>query len=322
VDRASIIAEVKALVDQGVKEVVCLGQNVNNYHVNDPSSPLSAPIPLSQAFKLPGVVVPNATRRFPDLLHAVASIDPEVRVRFTSPHPAHFPDDLLILMKETPNICNSIHLPLQSGSTAVLDRMRRRYGAEAYRDLVHKIRETIPGVTLSTDIICGFCGETEEDHEDTLKMLRHVVYDHAFCYAFSEREKTEAARVFEDDVPHETKLRRLREVLDLFHDLAQKNNARQVGSCHLVLVEDGIARSPGQWDPGAAAKSGRTDGNKRVVFRDIPVPIRSGRGLEPPRHAVAGEYVAVRVVSSTSLTLVCEPTEVTTISGYAEMSDL
>lgn len=316
--RSSILSEVSRLRDEGVKEVTLLGQNVNSWRVLDTTSAEPAPIPVSRSFDLPGVVRPKANRRFPDLLHAVSLIDPEMRVRFTSPHPVHCTDDLLQLIAETPNICSAIHLPLQSGSTAVLDRMRRRYSASAYRNLVDRVREVIPFVTISTDIISGFCGETRQDHEDTLAMLEYVVYDQAFCYAYSMRDKTEAAKKFVDDVPRGTKLERLRQVLDLFHSLAQAKNSERKGDTHLVLVEDCDARCPTQWVPGTPVKTGRSDGNQRVVFRDVPLPVKD-RSRETSGHRLArpGDYVAVRVVDSTSLTLLCEPIEVTTLSRFS-----
>jgi MiaB/RimO family radical SAM methylthiotransferase len=316
VSRSSIIAEVSALRDQGVKEVTLLGQNVNSWRLDEPDDSRSVPIPLSRSFRLPGVVTPTATRRFPDLLRAVAAVDPEMRVRFTSPHPAHFPDDLLQLMAETPNICSALHLPLQSGSTEMLDRMRRRYSADAYRKLTERARSTIPGVSISTDIIVGFCGESAAHHRETLRMVEDVRYDQAFCFAYSMRDKTEAARTMVDDVPHATKMSRLRELIDLVHRVAGEKNASELGREHLVLVESASGRSPPEWGPGVGAKTGRTDGNKRVVFRDVPIPTRGG-GM---RRAGAGDYVAVRVTGSTSVTLLCDPTERTTLSQYVSSS--
>lgn len=316
--RSSILSEVARLRDEGVKEVTLLGQNVNSWRVLDTTSAESAPIPVSRSFDLPGVVRPKASRRFPDLLHAVSLVDPEMRVRFTSPHPAHCTDDLLRLIADTPNICSALHLPLQSGSTAVLERMRRRYSASAYRDLVDRVRETIPSVTISTDIISGFCGETSQDHEDTLAMLEYVEYDQAFCYAYSMRDKTEAAKKLVDDVPRGTKLERLRQVLDLFHSLAHAKNSKTKGDKHLVLVEDCEARCPTQWIPSTPVRTGRSDGNQRVVFRDVSLPVRDRSGkTSGHRVARSGDYVAVRVVDSTSLTLLCEPIEVTTLSRFS-----
>lgn len=316
--RSSILSEVAKLRDEGVREITLLGQNVNSWRVSDANKSAEfSPIPVSRSFELPGVVRPEANRRFPDLLHAVSLVDPDMRVRFTSPHPAHCTDDLLQLIAETPNICSALHLPLQSGSTAVLERMRRRYSASAYRDLVDRVKDTIPAVAISTDIISGFCGETQLDHEDTLAMLEYVRYDQAFCYAYSMRDKTEAAKKLEDDVPRGTKLDRLRQVLDLFHSLAHAKNIEAVGEKHLVLVEDCDARCPAQWGTDTAVKTGRSDGNKRIVFRDVPVPVKDRFGkVSGSRISQPGDYVSVRVVNSTSLTLLCEPIEVTTLAGF------
>lgn len=312
----SILDEVRALAGEGVKEVTLLGQNVSAWRLNDPSA-RAAEIPLSEAFNLPGVVLPTATRRFPDLLQVVSEIEPEMRVRFTSPHPAHFPEDVLDLIAETPNICSALHLPLQSGSTPMLQRMRRRHTADAYRELVALTRAKIPGVTLSTDLIVGFCNETDEDHAATLDMLRDVGYSQAFIYAYSLRAGTEAAKKMEDNVPHELKMRRLREALDLYHSVAAERNKAEIGRQHLVLVEEGDAKSPAAWGADAKAKTGRTDGNQRVVFRDAPVSDRDGGA---PRLVEAGDYVAVRVVNSSSVTLLCEPVERSSISAYSKAS--
>jgi MiaB/RimO family radical SAM methylthiotransferase len=315
----SILSEVRNLVEeQGVKEITLLGQNVNSWRLGSESE--AAPIPLSRGFHLPGRTSPEASVRFPDLLDAVSRVDPEVRIRFTSPHPAHFPDDVIQLMAERKNICSSIHLPAQSGSNAVLDRMKRRYTVEAYKDLVANIRGIIPDVALSTDIISGFCGETEDDHQATLALLRSVTYDHGFFFAYSARDKTEAARLLADDVPMADKQRRLREVIDVFHELALEKNRAEIGRHHLVLVEHGRPRSPATWAPDAVARTGRTDTNKRVIFTDAAIPFAFGESngqtcsaREQPR---VGDYVAVRVTGATSGTLFAETLYRTTIADY------
>lgn len=264
----------------------------------------------------------RASLRFPDLLEAVAALDPEVRVRFTSPHPAHFPEDMLNLIAKTPNICSSLHLPIQSGSSAVLARMRRRYTESAYRELVERARMMIPGVTISTDVIVGFCGETNVDHEKTLQMLRDVQFSQAFLFAYSTRAKTEAARSMEDDVPHEVKQDRLREAIDTFHAVAAERNSTLAGREELVLVEAGSARAPEDWGDGMGgggpALTGRTDGNQRVVFRDVEI---GGAGRAPAR-AKSGEYVAVRVTGASSMTLFCEPLYRTSLGMYPAESQL
>jgi MiaB/RimO family radical SAM methylthiotransferase len=315
----SIVSEVRTLVhEQGVKEITLLGQNVNSWRLG--SNPDEIPIPLSKGFHLPGRTSPNASVRFPDLLDAVSQVDPEVRIRFTSPHPAHFPDDVIQLMAERNNICSSIHLPVQSGSNTVLDRMKRRYTVEAYKDLVSQIRAIIPRVTLSTDIISGFCGETEDDHLATLELMRSVQYDNGFFFAYSTRDKTEAARSLVDDVSDEDKLRRLREVIDLFHTLALSKNQSEIGAQHLVLVESGNPRRPAGWTNDIETRTGRTDTNKRVIFPDLAVPWKSVDSSSEASSTIAspliGEYVAVRVTGATSGTLFCDPLYRTTMAEY------
>jgi MiaB/RimO family radical SAM methylthiotransferase len=312
----SILAEVRKLVDEGVKEVTLLGQNCNSWRVGA-TDDTAKPVPIARGFALPGVVAQRAALRFPDLLDAVSNINPELRVRFTSPHPANFPDDVLRLVAERQNICNSIHLPAQSGSTVVLDRMRRRYTAEAYRMLVTNIRETISGVAISSDFISGFPGESLDDHESTLSLLRFARYEQGFFFAFSMRDKTEAARSMVDDVPEPEKQRRLREVIDTFHALALEANQHEIGSHHLVLVE-GTARSPKYWDEGVVALTGRTDSNKRIIFPDVAVPIAKGGGPGVPLAPVApGDYVAVQVTSASSLTLVATPLHRSSIADFS-----
>jgi MiaB/RimO family radical SAM methylthiotransferase len=308
-------------VDEGVKEVTLLGQNCNSWRVGG-GDENAMPIPTARGFRLPGVVAPRAALRFPDLLDAVSRIDSELRVRFTSPHPANFPDDLLQLVAERPNICNSIHLPAQSGSTSVLERMRRRYSAEAYRALVCNIRKTIPGVAISSDFISGFPGETLEDHEATLSLLRFAQYEQGFFFAFSMRDKTEAARSMVDDVAEDEKQRRLREVIDTFHSVALSANQREIGAHHLVLVE-GTARSPRNWDSGVVALTGRTDSNKRVIFPDVAVPIENSADCSVPSEQLkVGDYAVVRVTNVSSLTMVGTPVHRSNLGDFAAAEPL
>lgn len=184
----SILEEVKMLSSQGVKEVTLLGQNVNSYL--DKSSvqfPAAETPQLSRGFKT--VYKPKkGGLRFVDLLDQVSRIDPEMRIRFTSPHPKDFPDEVLYLIRERRNICNQLHIPAQSGSNKVLEAMRRGYSREAYIDLIHNIREHIPDVSLSSDFITGFCQETEEDHQQTISLLREVTYNSTFLFAYSMRK--------------------------------------------------------------------------------------------------------------------------------------
>ena len=197
--------------------------------------------------------------QFVDLLEKVSDIAPNVRFRFTSPHPKDFPVALLHLIQSKPNICKQIHLPAQSGSNIVLERMRRGYSRETYLNLVSQIREIIPQVTLSSDFICGFVGETEDDHSNTLDLINVVGYDMAYMYSYNMREKTMAHRRYTDDVPEEVKQRRLREVIDLFYSKLSKLNQRFLGTKQLILVE-----GPSKKDNSLL--QGRTDGNKTVIL--------------------------------------------------------
>jgi MiaB/RimO family radical SAM methylthiotransferase len=279
---ASILSEVRSLSDSGVKEVVLLGQNVNGYH--DTSEESAALFPASSYQAAAGFTnlyrsrkrdLPGA--RFADLLHAIADINPDMRVRFTSPHPKDFPAEALAAIAARRNICGSVHLPAQSGSSSVLARMRRGYTREAYLQLVAQIRETIPGVSISTDLIAGFCDETEEEHQDTLALLREVRFDQAFMYAYSLRDRTHAAHTMSDNVPEEVKKRRLQEIIDTYRDaLIQKNFEEEDGQLRLVLVEGPANRS----SPERPVYTGRTEGNKRVLFpgSDL-VPASALRGL-------------------------------------------
>ena len=187
----TILDEVRALSDQGVKEVTLLGQNVNSYRdVSEESVALfgdSKAAAMAKGFKT--IYKPKmGGLRFADLLHKVAEINPEIRIRFTSPHPKDFPDEVLELIKTTPNICNHLHLPAQCGSTRILEAMRRGYTRESYLELVEHIKEVIPDVRFSGDMIAGFCDETEEEFKQTLSLIETVRYGTLFCYPYSMRE--------------------------------------------------------------------------------------------------------------------------------------
>ena len=253
----SIIEELQQLSDQGYKEVTLLGQNVNSYDDGDHS--------------------------FADLMYKASQVDPEMRIRFSSPHPKDFPEELLEIIAEQPNLCNYIHIPAQSGNNEVLERMRRPYTREQYLDLVEKMRDIIPGVTLSTDIITGFCGETEEEHEDTMSLMAEVKYDLAYMFAYSERGRTLAQRKYEDDVPEDVKKRRLSEIIEQQMNIQEELNKKEIGRRHLVLVEGTSKRSDEQL-------CGRTDTNKMVVF-------------DRPNHIKKGDYVEVTISDCTSATL-------------------
>lgn len=252
----SVLDEIKLLSDQGYREVTLLGQNVNSYN--------------------------HEGRNFAELMYRCSLIDPEMRIRFSTSHPKDFPDEFLHVVRERHNVCNYIHIPIQSGNNEVLERMRRTYTREEYLELIDKMRRTIPGVSLSTDIIAGFCGETEEQHRDTLDIMERVKYDLAYMFAYSERERTLAHRKFTDDVPEEVKKRRLSEIIELQQIVAMDLNRREIGRRHIVLVEGTSKRSENQL-------SGRTDTNKMVIF--------------DKETWQRGDYVEVTITDCTSATL-------------------
>lgn len=265
----SILREVQQLSDQGYKEVTLLGQNVNSYKYQDID--------------------------FTRLMDEASKLDPEMRFRFSSPHPKDFPEPLLHLIAERPNLCNYIHIPAQAGSDTMLERMRRPYTREQYLKLTDRMREIIPGVSLSTDIIAGFCGETEEEHEGTMSLMAEVEYDLAYMFAYSERERTLAHRKYEDDVPEKEKKRRLSEIIEQQMNIQEKRNKNEIGNIHLVLAEGTSKKSDEQL-------SGRSDTNKMVVF--------------DREHYQKGDYVAVEITSCTSATLIGKPLYKTTTQEF------
>lgn len=266
---ASILAECAGLVEQGYREVTVLGQNVNSYRD-----------------ERDGTVV-----RFAELLYRISLLSPALRVRYSTSHPKDCSDELLHVHAERSNVCNALHLPVQHGNTDVLRRMRRTYTRDEYLALVERARAIVPGLSLSTDIIAGFCGETEAEHADTLSLLEAVRYDLAFMFQYSERPHTYAARKYADDVPEAVKKRRLGEVIALQTRIAAENNRAEVGRVHTVLVEGPSKRSDAQL-------CGRTDHNKMVVF--------DRQAFQP------GQYVRIRITGSTSATLFGEALGVTT----------
>lgn len=270
----SILDECARLVEEGYREVTVLGQNVNSYRYTEN-----------------GTVV-----TFPELLYRVSLISPELRVRYSTSHPKDCSDELLHVHRERHNVCNYIHLPVQHGNTDVLRRMRRTYTREQYLALVERARRLVPGISLSTDIIAGFCGETEEEHRDTLSLLEEVRFDHAYMFMYSERPGTYAARKYKDDVPLEVKKRRLQEIIELQTRISLENNRKEIGRVHTVLVEGPSKRSPEQL-------CGRTDTNKMVVF--------DRQDFRP------GDYVRVRITDCTSATLFGEPLGRTTLTESA-----
>ena len=259
-DVESILREVCDLRDRGFKEVTLLGQNVNSYKLQDNQDS-------------PG---------FPELLRRVAQAVPEMRVRFTTSHPKDMSDETLRVIAEEPNVCRHIHLPVQSGSDAVLARMNRKYTRAWYLDRVDAIRRIIPDCGLSTDIFVGYCGETEEDHQLSLSLMRDVSYDSAFMFKYSERPGTYASKHLPDDVPEEIKIRRLNELIALQNEISAERNALQVGKIVEVLAEGISKRSRDQL-------FGRTEQNRVVVF---------DRGCY---HI--GDRVMVKITSSSSATL-------------------
>ena len=269
-DPKTIVREACDLFSKGYKEVTLLGQNVDSYLWKSPDGDVD----------------------FADLLASVAAISPDLRVRFSTSHPKDISDKVILTMSEHDNICRHIHLPVQSGSDVMLEKMRRRYTREWYLGRVAKIREVMPDCAITTDIIAGFCGETLSDHEDTLSVMRAVGYDYAYMFQYSERPGTLAALKYPDDIPAEEKTRRLNEIIALQNELSLESNRRDVGKTFKVLVE-----GPSRRDP--ADSCGRASNNKMCVFPSA-VP---EKGISA---CAAGDYVNVKVLSCTSATLICE----------------
>ena len=255
-DAETIVAEARSLFENGYREVTLLGQNVNSYKAGEVD--------------------------FPELMRLVASISPLLRVRFATSHPKDMSDRLLEVMASMPNICRAIHLPAQSGATSMLERMNRKYTREWYLGRVAAIRRYLPDCAVTTDLIAGFSGETEQEHEATLSLMREVGYEFAYMFKYSERPGTFAHEHLPDDVPDEVKSRRLSEIIALQNELGHASNLRDVGREFEVLVEGRSKRDEKQL-------SGRTSQNKVVVF---------DRG----RHDV-GDYVRVRITGCTPATL-------------------
>ncbi|XP_060691959.1 CDK5 regulatory subunit-associated protein 1 isoform X1 [Hemiscyllium ocellatum] len=308
---SSILKEVKMLSDQGVKEVMLLGQNVNSYcDTSEVSLHMKEPTQLSRGFT---TIYKNKLRglRFADLLDQVSRIDPEMRIRFTSPHPKDFPDEVLCLIQERANICKHIHLPAQSGSTAVLKAMRRGYTREAYLELVEHIRRIIPGISLSSDIIAGFCGETEDDHLQTISLLREVRYNIGYLFAYSMRKKTHSYHKLQDSVPAIVKQRRLEELITVFREEAAKHNSDLVGSQQLVLVEGTSKRSKMEL-------CGRSDGNIKVNFPSVEISCDWSSGMLA--SIKPGDYILVQITSASSQSLKGTPICHTTLNNSTKMT--
>lgn len=266
-DAFSIIKECKDLFEQGFREVTLLGQNVDSYYWVDEQK--------------------DVTVTFATLLEMVANINPLLRVRFSTSHPKDITDDVLYTMAKYNNICKYIHLPVQSGSTRILQLMNRTYTREWYMAKVNRIKQIMPECSITSDVISGFCTETEEDHQGTLSIMEYSNYDMSYMYFYSERPGTLAARRFKDDVPLDVKKRRLDEIVKLQNRLSQKSYMADIGKVFEVLIEGNSRKSDADW-------SGKTSQNKVVVFP------KNGRSLSK------GDYVQVHVISSTGGTLLGE----------------
>lgn len=294
-DLDSIIAEVKDLNSRGYKEVTLLGQNVNSYSTHtapraggEVTSPIDssseAEVSVSPARGAGGVT-------FPELLRAVAHAVPEMRIRFSTSHPKDMSDETLRVIAEEPNVCRHIHLPVQSGSNEVLHRMNRKYTREWYLGRVDAIRRIIPDCAISTDIFVGYCGETEEDHQLSLDLMRTVGYDSAFMFKYSERPGTYASKHFPDDIAEEVKIRRLNELIAVQNELSLKANEAWIGREADILIEGTSKRSREEL-------FGRTEQNKVVI---VPRNVVDAEGTEHRFHI--GQTIRVRILEASSATL-------------------
>ncbi len=276
-DPHTIVREACDVFSKGYKEVTLLGQNVDSYLWKNPDNP-------------------EETVDFADLLAQVAEISPLLRVRFSTSHPKDISDKVIDTMAKYDNICRHIHLPVQSGSNVMLEKMRRRYTREWYLERVARIRQSMPDCAITTDIIAGFCGETEQDHQDTLDVMRKVGYDYAYMFQYSERSGTLAARNYPDDIPLAEKTRRLNEIISLQNELSLVSNKKDVGKVFKVLVEGVSRRSDKEL-------CGRTTTNKMCVF---PAALASeSMPADSKTTFNVGDYVLVKVESCTSATLIC-----------------
>lgn len=265
-DAVSIIKECKELFERGYREVTLLGQNVDSYHY---------------------VIDDDELVTFALLLEKVAMVSPLLRVRFSTSHPKDITDDVLYTMAKYHNICKYIHLPVQSGNTRILQLMNRTYTREWYLAKVRRIREVMPDCGLSTDIITGFCTETEEDHQDTLSVMGTCRFDMAYMFAYSERPGTLAAKRYTDDIPENIKKRRLEEIIATQNSHSRESYKKDIGSVFEVLIEGNSKRSAEQW-------SGRNSQNKVVVFPKNELLLKKG------------DYARVKINEATSATLIGE----------------
>ncbi|WGK65339.1 tRNA (N6-isopentenyl adenosine(37)-C2)-methylthiotransferase MiaB [Croceiramulus getboli] len=276
-DPQSILEEVNDLASRGYKEVTLLGQNVDSYlwYGGGLKKDFAKASPMQQA---------TATN-FAQLLRLVAEAQPKMRIRFSTSNPQDMTLDVIEAMAAYENICNYIHLPVQSGSNRILEAMNRQHTREEYMELIDNIRKLIPDCGISQDMITGFPGETEEDHQQTLELMEYVKYDYGFMFAYSERPGTMAARKLEDDVPLEVKKRRLAEVIALQQEHSHYHTKQQVGKTIEILIEKESKKNPNEW-------SGRNTQNTVAVF--------------PKEHYKVGDYVMVKINACTSATLLGE----------------
>lgn len=266
----SIVAEARDLFNKGYREVTLLGQNVDSYRWN-----------ISKKGEIVDTEIP--TTNFAQLLEMVAKIDPKLRVRYSTSHPKDMTDEVIEMMNKYENICNYIHLPIQSGNSEILKKMNRGYDREWYLKRIDSIRRIIPDCAISTDIITGFCGETEEQHEDTLSLIDQVGFDFSYMFFYSERPKTLAERKYADDIPEEVKKRRLNDVIQLQHKKQAAINEKSIGKIYEVLVDRVSKKSTEMY-------SGRNTYNATVVF--------------PRENYQIGDYVYVKITDCTTATLI------------------
>ena len=259
----SIVAEATNLFDRGFREVTLLGQNVDSYKWTNPET---------------GELV-----NFAQLLAMTAAVHPDLRIRFSTSHPKDITDEVLYTMRDHENICKYIHLPVQSGNSRILDLMNRTYDREWYKSKIDRIYEIMPDCAISSDVITGFCSETEDEHRETLSMVEYARYSMSYMFYYSERPGTPAARKLTDDVPLDVKKRRLQEVIDLQTTISDELNRKDIGKSFKVLIEGESKRSDADW-------KGRNSQNKMVIFPKVP-------GTQP------GDYVEVSVHDATSATL-------------------
>lgn len=303
-DAASIVRECEQLVRDGYCEVTLLGQNVDSYKWSSTSSMTGAGADSTRSVDPPGRPAADAavTVDFADLLEMVAIACPTLRIRYSTSHPKDMTDKVLAVMARYENICKYIHLPVQSGSSEVLKRMNRGYDRAWYLERIASIRRHMPDCAISTDIIAGYCGETEADHQETLSLMDEVGYDMAFMFKYSERPKTLAARKYADDVPEEEKGRRLAEIIELQKRKSAERTAGYVGQIHEVLIE-GVSKRSTEHLYGRNSQNNVVIVPKAVV--SAPLSVVSGRAENPQRttekhELLPGDFVRVRITSATA----------------------